>query len=137
MQRKLSLLLLLQLQLMTAAYRHHKQQQFFYINNYFHERKKNLKKRIWLERCKKRRKERSCWVAGGRTDHWWKKMIWENIPDHCWRRNFRMSKEAFKNLATKIDHVIAPDNSTPNYRYLTTEKKLAITLYYLKDTCSL
>ncbi|XP_047144707.1 uncharacterized protein LOC101236227 [Hydra vulgaris] len=40
-------------------------------------------------------------------------------------------------LAEQLKPYIAPNPKSPNYRALSTEKKLAITLYYLKDTGSL
>ena len=48
-----------------------------------------------------------------------------------------MSRQSFFALADELRPFIAPKNGSPNYRFLTTEKKLAITLYYLKDTGSL
>lgn len=45
-----------------------------------------------------------------------------------------MSRESFCELADKLRPFIAPKPGSPNYRYLTIEKQLAVTLYYLKDT---
>nr|XP_047137549.1 uncharacterized protein LOC105843733 [Hydra vulgaris] len=48
-----------------------------------------------------------------------------------------MTKGCFLELAAIIDTVVSPQPNCPNYRFLTTHKKLAITIYYLKDTGSL
>ena len=45
--------------------------------------------------------------------------------------------EDFTKLLVEIKPYISPNPLSPNYRALTSEKKLAITLYYLKDTGSL
>ena len=63
-------------------------------------------------------------------------MIGADIPDICWKSNFRMTKECFLELATDT-YFICPKPNCPNYRYLAIEKKLVITIYYLKDTGSL
>ncbi|XP_046858633.1 protein ALP1-like [Xenia sp. Carnegie-2017] len=58
-------------------------------------------------------------------------------PDDEWKRNFRMSKERFFQLCEELRPYISEGINTPNYRSLSREKKLAITLYYLKDTGSI
>ncbi|XP_065650701.1 uncharacterized protein LOC136078816 [Hydra vulgaris] len=83
------------------------------------------------------KKPRSCWYKIGRSDKWWKNMISGISPESYWFKNFRLSKSAFMNLAEQLKPFIAPNPKSPNYRALSTEKKLAITLYYLKDTGSL
>ena len=45
-----------------------------------------------------------------------------------------MSKESFYLLVAQLDPVIGLKPNSPNYRFLVTDKKLAITLYYLKGT---
>ena len=83
------------------------------------------------------RRPRSTWVANGRTDQWWQNMLGADVPEYCWKKNFRMSRISFMALADELRPAIGPRNGCPNYQALTTEKKLAITLYYLKDTGSL
>jgi hypothetical protein len=99
-------------------------------------RKMRRRKRLLLG-LRKDRKKRNTWVANGRTDQWWNNMLGDDISDQCWKKNFRMTKEAFLKLADEIRDLVSPSTNTPNYRFLTTEKKLAITLYYLKDKGSL
>jgi hypothetical protein len=83
------------------------------------------------------RRPRSCWFKKGRTDLWWENM-WNGIaPEECWKKNFRMPRESFMNLLAELNPYISPDLSSPNYRALSAEKKLALTLYFLKDTGSL
>ena len=48
--------------------------------------------------------------------------------------NFRMSKDSVHELAAELVPYVAPKPASPNYRLLDTEKKLAVTLCYLKDT---
>ena len=48
-----------------------------------------------------------------------------------------MNREDLFELAGLLESIIRPKGNSPNYGQLTTEKKLAITLYYLKDTGSL
>lgn len=52
-------------------------------------------------------------------------------------KNFRMPKETFLELVDKLRGLIAPNENSPNRRVVSAEKKLAITLYFLKDTGSL
>ena len=62
----------------------------------------------------------------------------EALPSE-WNKNFRMPREQFVLLADEISpSVISPDPSAPIARMgLSVEKKLAITLHYLKDTGSI
>ena len=76
-------------------------------------------------------------MVNGRTDQWWQNMLGADVPDSSWKKNFRMGRQAFLNLAAELEPFIAPKTNTPNHRFLSTEKKLAVTLYYLKDTGSL
>ena len=64
-------------------------------------------------------------------------MIGEDVPEWCWKKNFRMSKECFLKLADELRPFLAPKPDSPSCRALSTEKHLAITLYCLKDTGSL
>ena len=57
--------------------------------------------------------------------------------DEQWVKNFRMTREEFFKLVHELRPYISPDESSPNYRALTAEKRLAVALYYLKDTGSL
>ena len=58
-------------------------------------------------------------------------------PKSVWVVNFRLSRESFFSLHEQLPPYIATDPKTPNYMCLSSEKKLALTLYYLKDTGSL
>ena len=63
-------------------------------------------------------------------------MLPNDVSEKFWKKNFRMGKDAFHELVTMLDPHIGP-KTTPNYRKLSTPKKLAMVLYYLKDTRSL
>ena len=99
--------------------------------NYF------LRKLKLLRQRRLRRRQRSCWFKPGRSDQWWIKMINGEAPDEFWMKNFRMTKETFLALESELKPCISPNPSSPNYRSLSSAKKLAVTLYYLKDTGSL
>ena len=63
---------------------------------------------------------------------------WVRRPRDLLEKKFSYDKRVrFLELAADIHPVISHKPNCPNYRYLTTEKKLAITLYYLKYTSSL
>ncbi|CAB4016605.1 Hypothetical predicted protein, partial [Paramuricea clavata] len=96
-----------------------------------------LRKLKVLRQRRLRRRNRSCWFKPGRSDQWWIKMINGEAPDEFWMKNFRMTKESFLELETELKPYISPDPSSPNHRALDSAKKLAVTLYYLKDTGSL
>ena len=71
------------------------------------------------------RKLKSVWVVvNGRTDQWLQNMIGGNLPGSFWKKNFRMSKDLFHELATELVPYIAPNLSSPNYHLLDTEKSL-------------
>lgn len=71
------------------------------------------------------RQKRSKWIECGRTDAWWQNMINGLSPEQDWKRNFRISKELFQELCEKLRPYISPKD-TPNYRYLSVEKKVCI-----------
>jgi hypothetical protein len=58
-------------------------------------------------------------------------------PEELWYKNFRMSRDSFMELERELRPYISPNPNSPNFRSLSSIKKLAITLYYLKDTGSL
>ena len=53
------------------------------------------------------------------------------------RKKYRMYKECLYELADELRPYLAPHPASPNRGALSMEKRLAITLYYLKDTGSL
>ena len=86
---------------------------------------------------RKDRKQRAMWRQNGRTDTWWYKLLTGEMPAETWKKNFRMSREEFEKLTNELRPFISPDSSSPNYMALSAEKKVAMTLYFLKDTGSL
>ena len=92
----------------------------------------------FLRRRRLLRKPRSVWVARGSTGEWWNNVKREDLPNTWRKRNFRMSKECFFfEILDEVKTLLDPKPNFPNYRFLLAEKKLAITLSYLKDTGSL
>nr|XP_047141418.1 uncharacterized protein LOC124816319 [Hydra vulgaris] len=130
--------LILQLNGLVITYKLLESKRNIALGAYLCTRKNNLQRKKKLARQRLlNRKSRSLWVEKGRTDLWWQNMIGPDVPETCWKRNFRMTKGCFLELAAIIDTVVSPQSNCPNYRFLTTHKKLAITIYYLKDTGSL
>ena len=83
------------------------------------------------------RKRRAMWRQNGRTESWWAKLLAGEMPAETWKKNFRMSQQEFEKLTNELRPFLSPDPSSPNYMALSTEKKVAMTLYFLKDTGSL
>ena len=57
-------------------------------------------------------------------------------PLETWKKNFRLSQDEVNTLVQEISPYIVPNLLSPNHKALTHEKKVASTLYYLKDTGS-
>ena len=81
------------------------------------------------------RKNTSFWVSPGRCEQWWLNLV-TGVTINEWKKNFRMSRTSFYELVQDIQPFISPNLLSINLRIITAEKKLAITLYYLKDTGS-
>lgn len=64
-------------------------------------------------------------------------MIGGIVPEENWRKNFPMLQEQFYELVDELRPSLTSEVASLNYRALSAEKKLAITLYYLKDTGTL
>ena len=101
------------------------------------QRSRNLQNTRKYRERKCRRKKRERWFNAGRTEDWWNKMFGGEAPENTWRKNFRVSRQEFMLLLSELQSYLRPDPKSPNYRALSAEKKLAVTLYYLKDTGSL
>lgn len=63
-------------------------------------------------------------------------MIDEISPLEYWKKNFRTSKDQFIELCEELRSYISPGISQ-NYPALFVEKKVAVTLCYLKDTATI
>ena len=48
-----------------------------------------------------------------------------------------MSRQKFDDMVKELSPWISSNPNTPNHRALSTDKKVAVALYYLKDTGSL
>ena len=79
------------------------------------------------------RAKRSVWVKPGRTDQWWINMLIGLSPEEDWNRNVRMSRENFFLLVSMIRPYAIRRSSEVRKDTLSLEKKIAMTLYYLKD----
>lgn len=83
------------------------------------------------------RKPRASWKKPGRIDRWWINLWQGYLPEDEWKYNLRMSREVFMKLVEELRPFISPDPRSPNRTALSAEKKLAQTLYFLKDTGSI
>ncbi|XP_057310515.1 putative nuclease HARBI1 [Hydractinia symbiolongicarpus] len=84
------------------------------------------------------RSKRKCWIKPGRTDKWWDNLhIVGNMCDDTWLQNFRMTKQQFMKLVELIRPYAKERSSQVRKDVIPLEKRLAITLYYLKDQGSL
>ena len=92
----------------------------------------NNKKIRALKKLKIRRK-RCRWTNPGRTDKWWQNMLNGKLKDEEWQQNFRMTRPQFMELADCVRPSLEPEPSSFRPDALSVEKKLAATLYYLKD----
>ncbi|XP_057293071.1 putative nuclease HARBI1 [Hydractinia symbiolongicarpus] len=106
------------------------------ILTYFLTKRRKLLKRLKHQQGNPR-KRRSVWFRPGRTDQWWINtyQLYNNPFD--WKKNFRMSKEDFNKLCDELRPFLTPESNTPNHRALSLEKKVAVVLYFLKDTGSI
>ena len=68
---------------------------------------------------------------------WWSKLIQGISPFEFWKKNLFLTRNQFFDLTKDLQPYISPILLSPNHRALNTDKKLALTLYYLKDTGSL
>ena len=56
------------------------------------------------------------------------------LGEDNWKKNFRMSRQQFKKLVDELNPLIAPNPNSPNHQVVSSMKKVAVALYYLKDT---
>ena len=83
------------------------------------------------------RKKRSIWVKPERTDKWWKNLSSGKMCAQEWKDNFRMSRENFQELVKLIRPYAKERSCRVRNDIISLEKRLAITLYYLKDLGSM
>ena len=83
------------------------------------------------------RKRRNRWKNPGRTDVWWTNAWRGLILDEEWLANFRMSREDFGILEQTLRPYICPNTNSFRGDTISSNKKLAMTLYFLKDQGSL
>ena len=79
------------------------------------------------------KKKRTSWYKDGRTDLWWKYFVSGVTPKEFWKKNFRLEEASFFDLASHLRPYISPNPNLPNRRAICANKKVAITLYFLKD----
>ena len=100
-------------------------------------RNRNYLYKNFKRQRQRNKKRRSRWHEPGRTGLWWRNMLTGVFPEESWKRNFRMSRRSFNSLLEELAPYCSPNPSSPNHRALTSATKLALTLYFLKDTGTL
>ena len=101
------------------------------------ERNRAMHKYVQLRNRFLRRKKKRFWKNPGRTEKWWKNMLNGSMLPEEWTVNFRMSKSDFMKLEEKLRPYIQPCMASFRGDTISSVKKLAVTLYYLKDQGSL
>ena len=130
--------LLLQSLAVIESYKYSRMKILHLIGAYYISKQDKLMRRKKHKQMRRLlRQPRTFWYEKTRTEQWWLNMIGEEASESSWKKNFRMTKDSFMALLEKISPLISPRPNSPNYRLLSAEKKLAVTLYYLKDTGSL
>ena len=84
-----------------------------------------------------RRKKKRYWKNPGRTEKWWQNMLDGSMLPEEWIVNFRMCRNDFMKLEEKLRPYIRPSKDSFRGDTICSVKKLAMTLYYLKDQGSL
>ena len=77
--------------------------------------------------------KRTCWYKAGRADLWWGYFVLGVTPKEFWKKKFRLEEASFFDLVSHLRPYISPNPNSPNRRALFIDKKVAMTLYYLKD----
>ena len=79
------------------------------------------------------RNRRRRWKNPGRTDLWWQNLCTGELLREEWLLNLIMDYSTFRELVDELSPVISPNMNSFRKDTLSAEKKLAMTLYYLKD----
>ena len=88
---------------------------------------------IKFRKLNKRRKNRRVWVRPGRTEQWWINLWTGVLEEQEWQSNLRMDRASFLELVEKVRPLLEPDPQNFRPDVMSVEKKVAMTLYYLKD----
>ena len=83
------------------------------------------------------RKKRSLWKVPGRTEQWWLNLDSGVSPPEVWKKNFRVRREDFIELVEMIRPYARERSKRARQDIITLEKRVAMTLHYLKDQGSI
>ena len=130
-------IVLLQLQsvLLFQVFNQHRQRQSL-LRALITEKNIALRRQRYL-RLRAVRRRRNSWKKWGRTSLWWDRLLNGEMDESEWKLNLRLSKENFMELVDKLRPQLAPKPRSFRPDTNTAEKKLAMTLHYLKDQGSL
>ena len=83
------------------------------------------------------RSKRKYWVKPGRTGKWWSNLYSGDALEDAWIQNFKMSKTKFLEMVDLIRPYAEERSCWIRRDIIPLEKRVAISLYYLKDQGSL
>ena len=95
--------------------------------------KRRTRRKIKLVKRKNLNKKKNLQIQS-----WSDRLMWEYFvsvvkPKEFCKKNFRLEEALFFDLVSNIRPYISPIPNSPNKRALCADKKVAMTLYYLKD----
>ena len=107
----------------------HKREQQTILNEILGDRRRTIRKTKTAIRKNLNKKKRTCWYKAGRTDLWWECFVSGVTP----KENLRLEEASFFDLVSHLRPYTSPNPNSPNRRALCADKKVAITLDFLKD----
>ena len=79
------------------------------------------------------RGRRQVWKKPGRTDTWWQNLLSGKLAEEEWKENLRMTRDDFLELLSLIESFFRERSDAVRKDTLSLGKRVALTLYYLKD----
>ena len=87
----------------------------------------------FLKSRQSEKRQRQRWKNPGRTDIWWQNLFTGEMLEQEWTYNLRMDCQTFQGLVNELSPYISPKLNSFRADTLSADKKVAMTLYYLKD----
>ena len=79
------------------------------------------------------RDRRQVWKKPGRTDTWWQILLSGKLAEGEWKKNLRMTRDDLLELLSLIEPFFCERSDAVRKDTLSLGKRVALTLYYLKD----
>ena len=110
-----------------------KREQQTILNETLCDRRRTIRKIKMAKRENLNKKKRTCWYKAGRRDLWWEYFVLGVTPKEFWKKNFRIEEASFFDLVSHLRPYMSANPNSPNRRALCADKKVTITLNYLKE----